>query len=265
MKKARLDALLVERGLADDLDLARAIIMSGKVFAKGERVDKAGTEIGTDVDIEIRGKQDYVSRGGQKLKKALEHFEISPQGKVCIDCGASTGGFTDCLLQNGARLVYAIDVGYGQLAWSIRSDPRVVPMERTNIRYVTPEMLDSKPQLAVIDVSFISLGLVLPVVRELLARRGDAICLIKPQFETGRENVGSKGVVTEAKTHIEVLETFVESAVSLGYAVGGLTFSPIKGAQGNMEYLGWLGFDSLSHAVEPSRAVNEAHEYFSRN
>jgi len=183
---------------------------------------------------------EYVSRGGQKLEKALAYFDVSPEGKICIDCGASTGGFTDCLLQKGAKKVYAIDVGYGQLAWSLRTDTRVVTMERTNIRYVTPEMLDEKPQLVVIDVSFISLALVLPVVFKLMTDPGQVICLIKPQFEAGRGNVGKKGVVREPRIHNEVLEAFIGSAENSGFIVRGITYSPVKGPKGNIEYLGWL-------------------------
>jgi len=184
---------------------------------------------------------EYVSRGGLKLEKALEYFDISPEGRVCLDSGASTGGFTDCLLQRGVEKVYAIDVGYGQLAWSLRSDNRVTVMERTNIRYVTPDMLDEKPELAVLDLSFISLALVLPVIRKLLTQPGEVICLIKPQFEAGRGKVGKKGVVREPEIHKEVLDAFIQNAGKSGYILKCITYSPVKGPKGNIEYLGWLG------------------------
>jgi len=211
---------------------------------------------------------EYVSRGGQKLKKALEHFGVSPEGKICIDCGASTGGFTDCLLQNGARLVYAIDVGYGQLAWSLRNDPRVVTMERTNIRYVTPDMLEKKPEFAVVDVSFISLALVLPVIRNLLIndtgalcpdRSCDVICLIKPQFEAGRGKVGKKGVVRDPATHKEVLDAFTQNAADSGFVVKGLTYSPVKGPKGNIEYLGLLNTVGENIITDNKAIVGESH------
>ena len=240
MNKARLDVLLTERGLAESRERARAVIMSGRVFVDGNRAEKPGMQICSEASIEIRGGLEYVSRGGVKLEKALSFFGVSPSEKVCVDCGASTGGFTDCLLKNGARLVYAIDVGYGQLAWSIRTDPRVVVMERTNIRNVTADMLDIKPELAVIDVSFISLKLVIPVIRKLLADDGEALCLIKPQFEAGREKVGKKGVVRDWQTHADVLGAFVLNAGEAGFHISGLTYSPVKGPEGNIEYLGWL-------------------------
>ena len=241
MSKVRLDVLLVEKGLAESREKAKATIMSGVVFAGGQRADKPGMTVPEDCELEVRGAaQEFVSRGGLKLKKALAYFGVSPEGKICIDCGASTGGFTDCLLKGGAVKVYAVDVGYGQLAWSIRSDPRVVTMERTNIRYVTREQIPDAPSLAVIDVSFISLKLVLPVVADLLAPEGEVLCLIKPQFEAGREKVGKKGVVREESTHIEVLENFLLNAAAADFSVRGLTFSPIKGPEGNIEYLGHL-------------------------
>ena len=226
--------------------------------------------------IEPLDSLEYVSRGGLKLEKALDYFQITPEGKVCIDCGASTGGFTDCLLRRGAKLVYAVDVGYGQLAWSLRTDERVVTMERTNIRYVTADMLEIKPELAVIDVSFISLALVLPVVRELMANVGEAneaagtktnpeaICLIKPQFEAGREKVGKKGVVRDPETHKEVLDAFIENAEKSGFIIKGITYSPVKGPKGNIEYLGWLGSQSSSQCssieTDTRKIVLESHE-----
>jgi len=212
---------------------------------------------------------EYVSRGGLKLAKALDYFDISPDGKVCLDCGASTGGFTDCLLKRGARLVYAIDVGYGQLAWSLRNDQRVITMERTNIRHVTPEMLEVKPELVVLDLSFISLALVLPVVRGLMAdtndavcqkRNYDVICLIKPQFEAGRGKVGKKGVVRDPKTHKEVLEVFIQNAEKAGFVVQGMTYSPVKGPKGNIEYLGWLSCRGEAKQINVVSIVSESHK-----
>jgi len=209
---------------------------------------------------------EYVSRGGLKLEKALDYFGISPDGWVCIDCGASTGGFTDCLLKRGAKLVYAIDVGYGQFAWSLRNDERVVTMERTNIRYVTPDMLEVKPELAVIDLSFISLAIVLPVVHELLVEQGEAVCLIKPQFEAGREKVGKKGVVRNPETHKEVLDAFIQNAENSGFTVRGLTYSPLKGPKGNIEYLGRLSKQGNNEAarerdskIDTKKIVSESH------
>ena len=220
----------------------------------------------SSTDNDIFGGLEYVSRGGQKLEKALKYFDISPDDKVCIDCGASTGGFTDCLLKNGAKLVYAVDVGYGQLAWSLRTDERVITMERTNIRYVTPDMLEHKPELAVIDLSFISLALVLPVVRELMTERCEAICLIKPQFEAGKDKVGKKGVVREPEIHKEVLDQFISNAEKSNFYVQGITYSPVKGPKGNIEYLGWLGtdIDLLENKdiikIDTGKIVNESHK-----
>lgn len=241
MSKNRLDVLLFERALAQSRERAKATIMSGVVFVDGQRVDKPGTQVSVDSKIEIRGgTPEFVSRGGYKLEKALKFFQVDPEGKICLDCGASTGGFTDCLLKNGAQKVYAIDVGYGQLAWSLRSDLRVVSMERTNIRYVTHEQIPDDIDLAVLDVSFISLKLVLPVLYELLRDNGEIVCLIKPQFEAGKEKVGKKGVVRDEKTHVEVLDQFLENAETAGFAVLNMTFSPIKGPEGNIEYLSHL-------------------------
>lgn len=217
---------------------ARALIMSGEVFVNDQRVDKPGTNISPEAHVEVRGNTcPYVSRGGLKLEKALRWFGVDPTGFVCSDSGASTGGFTDCLLQQGAKKVFAIDVGYGQLAWKIRNDARVVTMERTNIRHVTPEQLGEPLDLSVVDVSFISLKLVLPVIRALLKPTGQVLCLIKPQFEAGREKVGKKGVVREPQTHIEVLEQFLKTAQENDFSVCGLTFSPVKGPEGNIEFL----------------------------
>ncbi len=259
--KQRLDILLTERGLCDSRSRAQALIMSGEVFVNGQKCDKAGTLIEEDAALELRGGSRYVSRGGLKLEKALRDFGIDPTGFVCSDSGASTGGFTDCLLQNGAAKVFAIDVGYGQLAWSIRMDPRVVCMERTNIRYVTPEQLGEPLDLSVIDVSFISLRIVLPAVRALLKPTGQVICLIKPQFEAGKEKVGKKGVVRDPKVHEEVLNGFLSLAAELGLTVRNLTYSPVKGPEGNIEFLGHLAVQP-EHAVSPdvTALVAAAHE-----
>ncbi|MCL2221686.1 MAG: TlyA family RNA methyltransferase [Oscillospiraceae bacterium] len=203
----------------------------------------------------------YVSRGGTKLEKAISHFNVSAEHKVCIDCGASTGGFTDCLLQNGAKKVYAVDVGYGQLAWTLRNDPRVVTMERTNIRYVTPEMLDESPQLAVIDVAFISLALVLPVVHKLLTDESEVICLIKPQFEAGKGKVGKKGVVSDPQTHKEVLDAFIGYSEGSGFLLKGLSYSPIKGPKGNIEFLSHLSKTGEKVIVNTDLLVKQSHEH----
>ena len=244
--KKRLDVLLTEQGYAENRTKAQAIIMSGIVYADGQTADKPGTAYAETVSSEVRGGAcPYFSRGGLKLEKALRDFGVKPEGFVCSDSGASTGGFTDCLLQQGARKVFAIDVGYGQLDWKIRSDPRVVVMEKTNIRYVTPEQLGEPLDLSVVDVSFISLKIVLPAIRALLKPAGQVLCLIKPQFEAGREKVGKKGVVREKSTHVEVLQGFVELADSLGFHILGLTYSPVKGPEGNIEFLGHLSLNDV--------------------
>ena len=241
MKKQRLDQLVFERGLTDSRERAKTSIMAGVVYVNGQKADKPGTSYPDDVEIELRGETlKYVSRGGLKLEKALKAFSLDPTGLVCIDCGASTGGFTDVLLQNGARKGFAVDVGYGQLAWSLRSDERVVSMERTNLRYVTPDMLDETPQLAVMDLSFISVRLVLPVVHELICDDAFVVCLIKPQFEAGKDKVGKKGVVRDAAVHEEVLNGFLTLAAESELTVRNLTFSPVKGPEGNIEFLGHL-------------------------
>ena len=233
--------LLVEKGLAETRAKAQAVIMSGLVYVEGQKADKPGTSYEESVQIEVRsGSCPYVSRGGLKLEKALRDFGVDPTGFVCSDSGASTGGFTDCLLQQGAKKVFAIDVGYGQLDWKIRSDPRVVVMERTNVRYVTPEQLGEPLDLSVIDVSFISLKIVLPVIKTFLKPDGQVLCLIKPQFEAGKEKVGKKGVVREPETHKEVLDNFIMLAKSLDFVILGLTFSPVKGPEGNIEFLAHL-------------------------
>lgn len=240
MSKTRLDVLLAERGLVESRERAKAVIMSGNVFVAGNRADKPGAQVSPDALVDIRAMPEFVSRGGHKLEKAIKVFGVSPAGKVCIDCGASTGGFTDCLLKNGACLVYAVDVGYGQLAWGLRNDPRVVTMERTNIRHVTADMFALKPEIAVIDVSFISLSLVLPVISGLLTDDGEALCLIKPQFEAGRGQVGKKGVVRDPVTHKSVLDAFMEYSALCGFSVKAISYSPLRGPEGNIEFLGWL-------------------------
>ena len=259
--KKRLDVLLTERGHADTRTKAQAIIMSGLVYVDGQKADKPGVSYEESVDIEVRsGSCPYVSRGGLKLEKALRDFGVKPEGFVCSDSGASTGGFTDCLLQQGAKKVFAIDVGYGQLDWKIRSDPRVVVMERTNVRYVTPEQLGEPLDLSVIDVSFISLKIVLPVIKTFLKPTGQVLCLIKPQFEAGKDKVGKKGVVREPETHKEVLDGFVELANSLDFKILGLTFSPVKGPEGNIEFLGHLTLDDKPGIVpDTAQVVADAH------
>ena len=264
--KKRLDVLLVERLYAETRSKAQAIIMSGNVYVNGQKADKPGTSFEETVEIEVRGAVcPYVSRGGLKLEKALRDFGVDPTGFVCSDSGASTGGFTDCLLQQGAKKVFAIDVGYGQLDWKIRSDERVVVMERTNIRYVTPEDLGEPLDLSVIDVSFIGLEIVLPTIKNLLKQEsGQVLCLIKPQFEAGKENVGKKGVVRDPKIHQMVLDNFVALVKSLGFSILGLTFSPVKGPEGNIEFLGHLTLADVA-GIEPDTAdvVMQAHKTLS--
>ena len=261
--KKRLDVLLVERLYADSRTKAQAIIMSGNVYVNGQKADKPGTSFEETVEIEVRGAVcPYVSRGGLKLEKALRDFGVKPEGYVCSDSGASTGGFTDCLLQQGAKKVFAIDVGYGQLDWKIRSDERVVVMERTNIRYVTPEDLGEPLDLSVIDVSFIGLEIVLPTIKTLLKQdSGQVLCLIKPQFEAGKENVGKKGVVRDPKIHKMVLDNFVSLVKSLDFRILGLTFSPVKGPEGNIEFLGHLTLADVP-GIEPDtdNVVAQAHK-----
>jgi 23S rRNA (cytidine1920-2'-O)/16S rRNA (cytidine1409-2'-O)-methyltransferase len=260
--KKRLDVLLTERMFAESRAKAQAIIMSGNVYVDGQKADKPGTSYEESVEIEVRGAVcPYVSRGGLKLEKALRDFGVKPVDFVCSDSGASTGGFTDCLLQQGAKKVFAIDVGYGQLDWKIRSDPRVVVMERTNIRYVTPEQLGEPLDLSVIDVSFISLKIVLPTIKTLLKPTGQVLCLIKPQFEAGKDKVGKKGVVRDPATHQEVLDSFVSLAHDQGFKILGLTFSPVKGPEGNIEFLGHLSLDEVE-GIQPDTAavVAQAHK-----
>lgn len=239
--KERLDVLLVNRGLAPSREKAKAMIMEGNVFVNNNREDKAGSTFPDDCNIEIHGKTlQYVSRGGLKLEKAMKHFDITLNDKICMDIGASTGGFTDCMLQNGASKVYAVDVGYGQFAWKLRQDERVVCMEKTNIRYVTPQDIADALDFASVDVSFISLTKVLIPARELLKDAGEMVCLIKPQFEAGKEKVGKKGVVRDKAVHEEVVDKIVCFALENGFSVLNLEYSPIKGPEGNIEYLVYI-------------------------
>ncbi|MDE6887191.1 MAG: TlyA family RNA methyltransferase [Eubacterium sp.] len=236
--KERLDVLLVGQGLAPSREKAKALIMEGKVYVNDQKEDKAGAMFAPDVQLEVRGKTlQYVSRGGLKLEKAIQQFDVSVKDKICMDIGASTGGFTDCMLQNGAKKVYAVDVGYGQFAWQLRQDARVVCMEKTNIRYVTPQDLADELDFASVDVSFISLTKVLGPARELLKKDGEMVCLIKPQFEAGREKVGKKGVVRDPSVHLEVVESIAAFVKEAGFRMLHLDYSPIKGPEGNIEYL----------------------------
>jgi len=267
MKKIRLDVLLVERNLIDTREKAKRMIMAGLVFSEQERLDKPGMKVVADIPLTIKGKPiPYVGRGGLKLEKALQTFSISAKDKTMIDVGASTGGFTDCALQQGAKLCYAIDVGYNQLDWKLRSDDRVVVMERTNFRYVTPDMLKKgKPNLATVDVSFISLKLILPVLKQLLTNNSDIIILIKPQFEAGREQVGKKGIVRDPNIHQEVIENISLFAKNEGYQLLDLTYSPITGGEGNIEFLAHLGWEKEIIANEfkseqINKVVTEAHQ-----
>ncbi|WP_181350054.1 TlyA family RNA methyltransferase [Thalassobacillus sp. CUG 92003] len=268
-KKIRLDLLLVEKGLIDTREKAKRMIMAGMVFSEEQRLDKPGQKVDESIPVKIKGKvMPYVSRGGMKLEKALKTFPISVEGKIMIDIGASTGGFTDCALQHGAKASYAIDVGYNQLDWKLRNDERVHVMERTNFRYVTQEDLTmGSPTFATIDVSFISLTLILPVLAQLLNHDSSVIALIKPQFEAGRNQVGKKGIVREAAIHREVIEKIVNAAGSLGYTLEGLTYSPITGGDGNIEFLAYFHWDGAKEGhriddVELNTVVSEAHEAF---
>ncbi len=262
MAKKRLDVRITELGYAESRQKAQAIIMSGLVFVDGKRVDKCGAPVADDAQIEVRGKTlPYVSRGGLKLEKAMQTWPIHLDGVTAMDCGASTGGFTDCMLQNGAQKVYAVDVGYGQLDWKLRSDPRVVCMERTNARYLTREQIPEPLDFVSVDVSFISLGLILPALRPLLAENAQMVCLVKPQFEAGKGKVGKKGVVRDPAVHLEVLEQFLTHAAASGLTVRGLTYSPIRGPEGNIEYLGWLSVQPGENtAPELAALVRDSHE-----
>lgn len=267
--KERLDVILVKQGFAPSREKAKAILMAGSVFVDGQREDKAGTTFDeSKIHIEVKGSTlKYVSRGGLKLEKAMARFPVTLARAVCMDIGASTGGFTDCMLQNGADRVYAIDVGHGQLAWKLRNDERVVCMEKTNFRYVTPEDIGESVDFASVDVSFISLTKILIPARNLLRGAGSMVCLIKPQFEAGKEKVGKKGVVRDKKVHLEVLEHFFDHAEAAGFTVLGITWSPIRGPEGNIEYLGWLSAGEgeawrgdLNAIVEESHSLLSEHE-----
>lgn len=250
-QKIRLDMYLTEHNMAPSREKAKALIMSGIVYVDNQKCDKAGTPVAEEQTVEVRGSSlKYVSRGGLKLEKAMEVFPISLNDKICMDIGASTGGFTDCMLLNGAKEVYAVDVGYGQLAWKLRTNPKVINMERTNIRYVTPENLKSTPDFASIDVSFISLKIVIPVAVNLLSESGEIVALIKPQFEAGREKVGKKGVVRDKEVHKEVVKKIYDLANELSLGVLGLSFSPVKGPEGNIEYLIYLKKNAESTVFE---------------
>lgn len=262
--KKRLDVLVFEKGYAQSREKAKAIIMAGQVYVNNQKADKCGVSYDENLPLEVRGDtQKYVSRGGYKLEKAMQSFPITLSSKVTMDIGASTGGFTDCMLQNGAKKVYSVDVGYGQLAWKLRNDDRVVNLERTNMRYVTDEQVPDKIDFFSVDVSFISLRLILPVARELLSDDGEGVCLIKPQFEAGKEKVGKKGVVRDLDVHLEVVERIIELSVENGFSVMGLQFSPIKGPEGNIEYLIYLNKSNesfVSADVNAKELVYQSHE-----
>ena len=262
--KIRLDQYLCQNGLVQSRERAKALIMSGIVFVNNQKADKAGEMIAEDATVDVRGHDiGYVSRGGLKLEKAMQVFPMTPNGKVCMDIGASTGGFTDCMLQNGATKVYAVDVGYGQLAWSLRSDERVVNMERTNIRHVTPDMLADQIEFFSVDVSFISLKHIFPVADAICVPGANGVCLVKPQFEAGREKVGKKGVVRESSTHIEVIRNAIGFALQNHFSVRGLDYSPIKGPEGNIEFLIHVVHDGEQQAPSEEdiqSVVNAAHQ-----
>ncbi len=257
--KERLDVLMVNNGLVASRELAKAYIMAGDVYVDGNKEDKAGTKVDVNANIELRGKvMPYVSRGGYKLEKAMEVFPVTIEGKICMDIGSSTGGFTDCMLQNGASKVYSIDVGYGQLAWKLRNDERVVCMEKTNVRYITEEQVPDKPQFASVDVSFISLTKVIPPALNVMSDDAQLVCLIKPQFEAGREKVGKKGVVRDKKVHEEVILKIIDFAFEIGLNVIGIDFSPIKGPEGNIEYL--IMLDRKNEGLTIEEAHKAAHD-----
>ncbi len=261
--KLRLDTAVFEAGYAESREKAKALIMAGLVYVNNQKSDKPGTTVKSDDVIEFRGSQPkYVSRGGLKLEKAVEKFGFSLNGNICADIGASTGGFTDCMLQNGAVKVYAIDVGYGQLAWKLRTDDRVINLERTNFRYVTEEQIPEKLDFCSVDVSFISLSLIIPVMKTIMKENAQAVCLIKPQFEAGREKVGKKGVVRDPDVHLEVIEKVISIAQENGFSVNNLDFSPIKGPEGNIEYLIHIvnnNIAEISENVAPQKIVEAAH------
>ena len=260
MTKQRLDQYLVDHNMVESRSMAQSMIMAGEVYINGQKAAKAGESVTGEEKIEVRGKRlQYVSRGGLKLDKAMKVFPIDLSEKVCMDIGASTGGFTDCMLQNGAKSVYAVDVGYGQLAWKLRQDPRVINLERTNIRYVTKEQVTEEIDFFSVDVSFISLKLVLPVAYALLAPNGSGVCLIKPQFEAGRENVGKKGVVRDFKVHVAVIEQVLHFTKEIGFCVSGLDYSPVRGPEGNIEYLMYVKKQGEDTAFDVAALVTKSH------
>lgn len=267
-EKIRLDAAVFERGFSESRERAKALIMAGVVYVNQQKADKPGMTVTPEDQIEVRDNPlKYVSRGGLKLEKAMASFPIDLTGLVCADIGASTGGFTDCMLQNGASKVYAVDVGYGQLAWKLRTDPRVINLERTNFRYVTEEQIPEKLDFASVDVSFISLRLILPVLFGLLKPGAEAVCLIKPQFEAGKDAVGKKGVVRDKSVHINVLETVTAFMLECGFSLLGLTYSPVKGPEGNIEYLAYLRVDNEKNYLAegtPASVVDESHAALDR-
>ena len=260
-EKKRLDTALFELGFTESREKAKALIMAGQVYVNGQKSLKAGDNIKPDDKIEVRGeKMPFVSRGGYKLDKAMKSFNLSLDGKICMDVGASTGGFTDCMLMNGAVKVYSIDVGYGQLAWKLRSDSRVVNLERTNFRYVTREQVPDEIDFSSVDVSFISLKLILPVMFTLLSDEGEAVCLVKPQFEAGREKIGKKGVVRDKGVHLEVIEKCIGYARENGFKIKGLDFSPVKGPEGNIEYLLYITKQEIQEQeINPDAVVESSH------
>ncbi len=261
--KKRLDSAVFEQGFCESREKAKTLIMAGVVYVNNQKADKAGMTVKADDVIEVRSNPlKYVSRGGLKLEKAISSFDLKLDGYICADIGASTGGFSDCMLQNGAKKVYAIDVGYGQLAWKLRTDERVVNLERTNFRYVTKEQVPDELDFASVDVSFISLSLIVPVMKTLLSEEGRAVCLIKPQFEAGKENVGKKGVVRDKKIHIETVQKIIDMVLFNGFSVLGLDFSPIKGPEGNIEYLIYIQKSEISENLSGETAeniVNKSH------
>lgn len=267
-EKKRLDAAVFEQGLAESREKAKTLIMAGVVYVNGVKADKAGDTVSPDAVIEVRGNPlKYVSRGGLKLEKAMKAFPISLEGAVCADIGASTGGFSDCMLQNGARKIYAVDVGYGQLAWKLRTDDRVVNLERTNFRYVTEEQIPEPLDFASVDVSFISLKLILPVLHRLLKDGACAVCLVKPQFEAGRDKVGKKGVVRDKAIHIEVLKGITDYMLENGWSVKGIDYSPIKGPEGNIEYLAYIEKNDRKEylpKLSPEETVERSHSELDR-
>ena len=262
-EKKRLDSAVFELGFCESREKAKTLIMAGVVYVNNQKADKPGLSIKDDDVIEVRSNPlKYVSRGGLKLEKAIKTFPINLENKICADIGASTGGFTDCMLQNGAKKVYAIDVGYGQLAWKLRTDERVINLERTNFRYCTKENIPDELEFASVDVSFISLSIIVPVMRQLMCNGGEAVCLIKPQFEAGREKVGKKGVVRDKSVHVEVVEKTINMMLKAGFSVLGLTFSPIKGPEGNIEYLAHIKKDDNAKnllTISALDVVNDSH------